>query len=34
MSETWIPVVQALHFTGLHGSEQQIIQRFVATEGK
>ena len=34
MSETWIPVAQALHFAGLHGLEQQIIQCCVATEGK
>ena len=33
MSETWMPVAQALHFAGLHGLEEQIIQRF-ATEGK
>ena len=33
MSETWIPVAQALHLSGLHCSEQQIIQSFV-TEGK
>ena len=33
MSETWIPVAQALHFGGLHSLEQQIIQHF-ATEGK
>ena len=33
MSKTWIPVAQALHFAGLHSSEKQIIQRFVATEG-
>ena len=32
MSETWIPVAQALHFAGLHSSEKQIIQHF-ATEG-
>ena len=32
MSETWIPVAQALHFAGLHGLEEQIIQNF-ATEG-
>ena len=34
ISETWIPVAQALHFAGLHGLEQQIIQCFVTTEGK
>ena len=34
MSKTWIPVAQALHLSGLHSSEKQIIQRFVATEGK
>ena len=34
MSETWIPVAQALHLSDLHSSEKQIIQRFVATEGK
>ena len=33
MSETWIPVAQALHFAGLHSLEQQIIQHF-ATKGK
>ena len=34
MSETWIPVAQALHSAELHWSEQQIIQHFIATEGK
>ena len=34
MSETWIPVAQALHSAELHRSEQQIIQCFVATEGR
>ena len=34
MSETWIPVAQALHSAELHRSEQQIIQHFIATEGK
>ena len=33
ISETWIPVAQALHFVGLHSLEQKIIQYF-ATEGK
>ena len=33
MSETWIPVAQALHFAGLHSLEEQIIRHF-ATEGK
>ena len=28
MSETWIPVAQALHFAGLHTLEEQIIQHF------
>ena len=34
MSETWIPVAQALHFAGLHTSEKQIIQHFAATESE
>ena len=32
MSETWIPVAQALHFAGLHSLEEQIIKCF-ATKG-
>ena len=33
MTETWIPVAQALHNIGLHSLEQQIISHF-STESK